>query len=354
MNTFRFFGWVTLFLAVMLISGCSSKSGKEKAGGKGRQVPKVDAYVVTPSRVVNELTVSGSLLPFEEVVLKNEVAGRVVKLNLPEGKFVKSGTLLVKIFDDDLQANLRKLQAQLAVQHEIQKRQAELLKVNGISQTDFDQLSMQINSLTAEIDVVKAQIRKTEILAPFDGIIGLRTISEGAVLQSSTAVATLRQSNKIKLDFSIPEKYSSLVTPGLELEFSLQNTQNEKYKASVLATEQGIEAATRSLKVRAVVEKSSPDLLPGAYANVKLLLGENLQAIMVPSNAIIPQERVKNVIVSRQGKAQFIEVETGIRKTSSIEILSGIEAGDTVITSGVLFLKPGMPVSYANIKTGEL
>ena len=200
---------------------------------------------------------------------------------------------------------------------------------------------------------MKAQIRKTEILAPFDGIIGLRTISEGAVLQSSTAVATLRQSNKVKLDFSVPEKYSSLVMPGLEVEFSLQNAPNEILRLSI-ATEQGIETTTRSLKVRAVVDKSSPNLIPGAYANVKLLLGENLQAIMVPSNAIIPQERTKSIIVSRQGKAQFVEVETGIRKAASIEILSGIAAGDTVITSGVLFLKPGMPVLYANVKTGEL
>lgn len=343
-------------ISVLLFAGCSPEKGKtvnSKGTPRSRVIPKVDAYVVGASTLVNEITVSGSLLPFEEVELKNEVAGRVVKLNLPEGKFVKAGTLLVKIFDDDLQANIRKLRAQLGIQEQILKRQSELLKVNGISQTDYDQASLTVNSIKAEIEVVKAQIRKTEVLAPFDGVIGLKNISPGAVVSTSTLLATIRQHNKLKLDFSVPEKYSGMITSGLNVKFNIQGD-TTIYNASVMATEQGIETSTRNLRVRAIVEKPSKTLIAGAYANVKLFLGENTNALLIPTNSIIPQERSKSIIVAKGGKAHFVEVQTGIRSPGTIEIVSGIQAGDTVIISGVLFLKEGMKLDYASIKTDAL
>jgi membrane fusion protein (multidrug efflux system) len=353
MNRFRISSWLILLLAVTFFTGCQPKKSKEAGAPKSRPIPKVDAYVVAPSTLINEITVSGTLLPFEEVELKNEVAGRVVKLNLPEGKFVKAGTLLVKIFDDDLQANLRKLQAQLAIQEQILQRQSELLKVNGISQTDYDQASLTVNSIKSEIDVLKAQIRKTEVLAPFDGVIGLKNISPGAVVSTSTLLATIRQDNKLKLDFSVPEKYSGMISSGMNVQFTIQGD-TALYIASVMATEQGIEMATRNLRVRAVVEKPSKQLIAGTYANVKLLLGENTNALLIPTNSIIPQERTKSIIVAKGGKAHFVKVETGVRTPATIEITSGVQAGDTVITSGVLFLKEGMKLDYASIKTEAL
>lgn len=351
MNKFKIEALGATLLLSLVFSGCHSK--KESAGPKSRPVPKVDAYIVSPTVLTNKIAVSGSLLPFEEVELKNEVAGRIVKLNLPEGKFVKAGTLLVKIFDDDLQANLRKLQSQLAIQEKILQRQAELLKVNGVSQNDYDQASLTVSSLNAEIEVVKAQIRKTEVLAPFDGAIGLRNVSPGAVVPTSTLLATIRQDNKLKLDFSVPEKYSGMIAAGLNVRFTVQGDA-AVYNASVLATEKGIETSTRNLRVRAVVEDKSDKLIPGAYTNVELSLGENPTALMIPTNAIIPLEKTKSVIIAKEGKAHFVDVETGIRNTDAIEITSGIQAGDTVITTGVLFLKEGSKIDYASIKTSAL
>lgn len=347
-----FFGSI---IVLIIISGsCQSEKGKSAGESvRKRQTPKIDAWVVQPDTLVNQITVSGSLLPYEEVELKNEVAGRVVQLNLPEGKFVKAGTLLVKIFDDDLQANLRKLSAQLEIQKQILARQGELLKVSGISQTDYDQTLTTVSSIQAEIDVVKAQIRKTEILAPFDGTIGLRAVSPGAILTSSTLLATIRQENRLKLDFSVPEKYGSLIEPGLSIGFSLQGDQTI-YSATVMATEQSIETSTRSLKVRAVIDHPEKKLIAGAYANVSLSLGEETDALLVPTNAIIPQQKGKSIIVAREGKAHFVEVETGIRTSSAIQIIRGIEAGDTIIISGVLFLKEGMKLDYASIKSNAL
>lgn len=354
MNKYRICLWVTILGAVIIISGCQSNKTKEGVSSpKSRPAIKIDAYVVSPSPLVNEINISGSLLPFEEVELKNEVAGRIVNLNLPEGKFVKAGTLLVKIFDDDLQASLRKLQSQLSIQEQILQRQGELLKVNGISQNDYDQASLTVSSLKAEIEAMNAQIRKTEVLAPFDGVIGLRNISLGAVVSTSTLLATIRMENRLKLDFSVPEKYSGMITPGMNVMFTLQGD-TMVYHASVMATEQDIETTTRNLKVRAIVENPSKKLISGAYANVKLILGETNQALMIPTSAVIPQERTKSVILAKEGKAHFVVVKTGIRTTGTIEITSGVQVGDTIITSGVLFLKEGMKLEYASINTGAL
>jgi len=174
--------WTSLIVAstILIFWSCNSNNKENNSKSKEKSQSKVSGFVVNPSLLINEISVSGSLLPYESVTLMNEIAGRVVLINLPEGKFVKKGTLLVKLFDDDLQANLKKLQTQLAIQEKTYKRQTELLKANGISQSDYDQTYLQVNSLKADIEVQQSIIRKTEILAPFDGTIGLRNISIGA------------------------------------------------------------------------------------------------------------------------------------------------------------------------------
>jgi membrane fusion protein (multidrug efflux system) len=318
-----------------------------------KQQLAVDAYVIKPMLLIDEITVSGSLMAFEEVELKNEVAGRIVKINLPEGQFVKQGTLLVKLFDDDLQADLKKLQTQLAIQQQIYQRQAELLKVNGISQNDYEQTGLQINSIMADIEVEKVMIRKTEVLAPFDGVIGLRNISVGAQVTPSTLLAIIRSEKKLKLDFSVPEKYSPEIKPGMKIDFTLSNDERV-HNATVFATEQGIDDLSRNLKVRAVVDNAYEHLLPGAFADVHLQLNKKDNAILIPTQAIIPEEDKKRVIVSHDGKAHFKEVTTGMRKASLVEITSGIDPGDTVITTGILFLKEGSHLSFSTINSDTI
>lgn len=324
------------------------KSADKNKEPKEKGQKKVDAFVVKPTLLVADITVTGSLLAFDEVELKNEVAGRVVKLNLPEGKFVKKGTLLVKLYDDDLQAALKKLQSQLAIQEQIYNRQTKLIKVNGISQNDYEQTLLQVNTIKANIAEQKAVIRKMEVRAPFDGIIGLRNISVGAVINSSTSLATIRTSNKLKLDFFVPEKYSSEIANGMKVNFTMYNNEKQ-YNATVIATERGIDNATRNMKVRAVINSSSKELIPGAFANVELKLGNNPQALMIPTQAIIPQEDDKSVIIAHKGKAHFVNIKTGVRKASLVEVTEGLEPGDTVITSGILFLKEKSKLSYSTI-----
>jgi len=335
-----------LFLKVGFSKSNSNDKGKSM---KDKQPKKVEAFIVSPSLLINEIMVSGSLQAFETVDLKNEVAGRVVTINLPEGKFVKKGTLLVKLFDDDLQSQLKKMKSQLAIQQQIYNRQSELMKVNGITQNDYDQSGLTLNSLKADIEVQKTLIRKTEVLAPFDGVIGLRNISIGAIVTPSTLLATIRTANKLKLDFFVPEKYSSEIKTGMKVKFSMSNSE-KLFDATVLATEEGIDDATRNLKVRAVVNSQSNELLSGGFSNVQLRLGENKNAIMIPTQAIIPQEENKIVIVSRNGMSKFVVVKTGMRKADNIEITQGVQPGDTIVTSGLLFVKEGSKLSFSTIK----
>jgi membrane fusion protein (multidrug efflux system) len=304
---------MVLLVAFFLKIGFTKSTDKTKIQNlKSKTQKKVDAIIVKPSLLINEIGVSGSLMAFEEVDLKNEVAGRVVMINLPEGKFVKKNTLLVKLFDDDLKATLHKLQTQLAIQQQVYNRQSELLKVSGITQNDYDQTGLQLNSYRADIEVEKTMIRKTEVRAPFDGVIGLRSISVGAIITPATLLATIRTENKIKLDFSVPEKYSSVIKTGMKIKFSMNNA-DEQYDAVVLATEEGIDASTRNLKVRALVNSKSKELIPGSFTDVLVRLSENKNALVVPTQCIIPQEKNKTVIIARDAKAHFVPVTTGIR-----------------------------------------
>lgn len=338
----------TISLA-MFLAGCHSETTDTKNAKQRISGIRVEGLIVAPTILDQSITVSGTLKPYEETILMPEVSGRVVSINLPEGEAVKKGVVLIELFSGDLQAQLQKSQAQLQIAEETLKRQSELIKVSGISQSDYDQAQLQVKSIKADMEVLQVQIGKTRIRAPFDGTIGLRNISLGAQVTPSTPLVTIREIKQLKLDFSVPEKYSSIVKAGSKIKFTVQGD-DKKYDATVMATEQSIESTTRNLKSRAIVKNQSANLFPGAFANVELRLAENKQSLLVPTQVIIPQERKKQLILAKQGKAKFVVVTTGIRTSSKIEVLSGIQPGDTVVTSGILFLKPGASLKFSKVK----
>lgn len=340
-----------LILSLLVIGfyGCNTRAkDKDPAFKQTSTISDIEGFVVKPSVIDQTITISGTIKPMEETVLMPEVAGRVVMINLQEGKYVRQGTVLIKLFDDDLQAQLHKAQAALDLAEQTRVRQGELMKVAGISQLDYDQSVLQVHSIKADIEVLKVQIRKTEVHAPFDGVIGLRNISLGAEVTPSTSLATIRAVKQLKLDFSVPEKYSTQVRPGSKVQFTTQGI-DDKFDATVLATEEGIDPSTRNLKVRALVNMNTTSLIPGTFANVELRLNENKNALMVPTQAIIPRERDKQIILAKSGKAKFITVKTRIRQASLIEVISGIEPGDTVVTTGILFIKPGADLKFSKV-----
>lgn len=346
---------LAFFIAVGFFYSCGESaknngtpSGPAAPKGAALSVSSVEGFVAKPASLTESVTASGTLLPVEETELHPEASGRVISINLPEGRTVRKGELLLKIFDDDLKTQLRKLETQLKQAEITEQRLAELLKVKGVSQQEYDLAVLQAQTYRADIELLRVNLAKTELRAPYDGVLGLRRISPGAYVTPATAVATLRSNAALKLDFAIPEKYNQQLRIGQTLDFTVEGSAMP-HKATVQATEQRISEGTRELDVRAAVNDSR-GLLPGAFAEVSLALGKNTAALLIPSQAIIPQARDKKVIVCKQGKASFVTVKTGVRQAGMVEITSGIAVGDTVCTTGMLFLRPDSGITFSKVE----
>lgn len=340
-------------LSILLLFSCGKNEQQPGAGGApapgkaALTVNAVEGFVVKTSALTEKVTASGNLVPAEETELHPEASGRVISLNLPEGKAVRKGDLLLKIFDEDLRTQLRKLETQLKQAEITEQRLSELLKVKGVSQQEYDLAVLQTQTIRADMELLRVNQAKTELRAPYDGVLGLRRISPGAYVTPATAITTLRSASALKLDFAVPEKYSQQLRIGQSLDFTVEGSATP-HRATVQATEQRINEGSRDLQVRAVVADSR-GLLPGAFAEVSLALGNKPQAIMVPNQAIIPQARDKKVILVKGGKAKFVTVKTGVRQAGMIELTDGVQPGDTICTTGMLFLRPDAQVNFSKI-----
>lgn len=344
----------TLLLAFALfVASCSNSDNQTNGGGKPARVSydllSIEGFVVKPTTLSASVTAAGTLLPLEETELYPEASGRVVAINLPEGKAVGKGDLLVKIFDQDLQTQLRTLETRLKQAEITEQRLGDLLKVKGVSQQEYDLAALEVQLLKNEMDLVRINIGKTELRAPYAGTVGLRRISPGAYISPATPVATIRSSGMLKLDFSVPEKYSHLVHAGQKVSFTVEGD-TRSYTATVQATEQSIAADTRNLQVRAAVQAPPGSrLLPGGFADVNLNLGKQNQALLIPTQAIVPQARDKVVFVSRNGLATPVPVKTGVRQSGMVEITDGLAVGDTIAVTGILFLRPQAALQFSKI-----
>jgi membrane fusion protein, multidrug efflux system len=330
-------------------SGQQDTKGGGKPGGAGGPSSNVSAYILKVEKLSNEVYASGTIMANEEVQLQPELSGKITQLNFQEGTKVSKGQLLVKINDADLQANYKKLQLQYKLAEERVDRQKKLLAINGISQEEYDILQSEYNVVKAEMDFATAQIAKTEIRAPFDGIIGLKNVSEGAYVSPSVIIASIQQINPVKIDFSISERYSSVVKKGDKLSFRIEGN-DQQLTGQVFAIEPKIDMATRTVQVRAVCQNPKGDIYPGAFARVQLALSDIDSALMVPTEALIPDLKGKKVYIIKNGHAEYIKVITGLRTDESIQITEGLAAGDTVITRGIMSLKPGAKVKVTELK----
>lgn len=340
-----------LLFALFLLSSCGGNDKKEQpaAGTANKpQALKVDVMIVQPTTIIDNVEASGTLLPFETADLHPESSGRIINLYIREGAHVSKGTLLAKMYDDDLQGQLRKQKVLLATAEKTVERYEQLLKINGISQQEYDLAVLQVNNIKSDIHIIERNIAKTELKAPFSGKLGLKNVSEGAYVTPASVLVTIAEVNQLKLQFSIPEKYAALVKVGQPVSFGIEGSP-KKFTANVMATEVSIQEDTRNLSVRAVVKANDAALVPGAFAKIKMELGKNNNALMVPSESIMPQGRKKLVYLFHNETAAATEITTGVRDSSNVEVVSGLKAGDSVITSGLLFLKPNSPVKL-NIK----
>jgi membrane fusion protein (multidrug efflux system) len=343
---------VCIFIIILSASACSSNKEKkeEKAGGKspGSAISKVNAYIVKNSLLSDNLELPGSVIANESTALNPEISGRLVYLNISEGKTVNKGTLLAKLYDGDLVAQLNKLKVQVKVAEQTSKRYEQLLQINGISQQEYDLSKLSISNLLADIEIVKSNIMRTEIKAPFNGTLGLKNISPGAFVTPQTIITHIRQNSLLKLDFTLPEKYSGQIKIGQLVHFSAEGS-SKNYAAKIIAAESAMEEANRSLQVRSIITNNDGKLLPGQFVKVFTDFPPNPLAIMIPSQAVIPQARGKKVAVYQNGIATFESVTTGARDSANVQITKGLKVGDTIITTGLMGLKPGGKVQISKI-----
>jgi len=317
-----------------------------------RRPLNVEGLIIRPQMLTDELVITGNLLPDEEVDLSFETSGKVTEINFNEGTFVKKGELLAKVNDRPLQAQLKKLNSQLKLAEDRVFRQNALLIRDAVSKEAYEQVKTDLASLNADIDLIKANIQQTEIRAPFDGIIGLRQVSVGAYASATTVVAKLTKVSPLKVEFSIPERYSQEIDKGTRLTFFIESSTNavSEYDATVYAKESVVDQKTRTLAVRALYPNPGNKLVPGRYISIRLKKAEIQDAIAVPTQAIVPEMGKDKIYVYRSGKAIPVEVTSGLRTESYLQILDGINAGDTIITTGTLQLRTGIDVILDNVE----
>jgi membrane fusion protein (multidrug efflux system) len=334
-----------VFTVLISFFACSGGKEKAKIGDKAAKVSlTVDGSVVTMSSKDISYAYSGSLLANEEIDVRPEISAKVTKILFQEGTKVNKGQLLVKMFDADLQAELKKSKLQIELKAKEVARKKELIKLNGISKEEYETSENGLNTLIAERELLEAQISKTELTAPFNGSVGLRMVSEGSFVTTTTVITSLQQIDPVKIEFSIPEKYKANLQDNMEIKFTAEGS-DRVYSAKIYALESKIDAATRSIRIRALAPNPDRSLFPGSFVSIKLNLFPDKSSLFIIARAIVPLIEGEQVFIAKGGKVVATKVTTGVRTETEVEILSGVQVNDTLITSGLLQVKDGMPVN---------
>lgn len=333
---------IGLLIAVKLIF-FNKKNDKAALASKNKNsMPvAVNYFVVEETRFSNDVFATGKIGAFNQIEIMPEVSGKVTAIYFKEGETVSKGSLLMKLNDADLQAQLLKSNTQLKLSQQKFERLKKLIEIKGISQEEYDMQENEILGIKADQAFINAAIAKTNIVAPFTGVIGLKNVSEGSFVGPNIPVASLVQMKPVYVEFSIPEKYSALFRKGIPVSFSSDiSAGTDTYTASIYAIEPRVDEITKTIRARAMYS-GNHEFYPGSFIKVFANLGETTNALMVPTQAIIPTLKGQKVIVSRNGVAEDAMVTIGVRTDTKIQVTDGLKAGDTVITTGLLSIKSG-------------
>lgn len=334
-------------LALPKIGAWQGPAPKENANAATSRDPRlpVRLQVVQAEKLGERLTTVGTVLANEEIEIRSESSGKIEKIFFTEGGRVRKGDALLKINDAELQAQLQRAESRQNIAAEQAERQRQLYAQKLASDQAYKNAENELNIAKAEVQLIKAQIDKTELRAPFAGIIGLRYVSEGSFISPTTRIATLQDYHVVKIDFTIPEKYATSVRKGDRISFTVAGT-TKKFDGTVYAVESQIDPATRTLRLRALSPNPDSALIPGAFANVEIVLQEK-ETLTIPAFALIPELKGHRVFLFKNGKAESQSVTIGLRSDERVEITKGLQAGDTLITSGILQLRSNMAVRVA-------
>ncbi|MGJ3235390.1 efflux RND transporter periplasmic adaptor subunit [Marivirga sp.] len=332
-------------LAIIIYLVFPSVLSSEKENANENQAPaqsntkiSIDAQVVKFETFENDIVLTGSLLANESVQLASEISGKIDNIYFEEGEYVKEGKLLVKTNVADLEANLQRLKFTAQLNAETEKRQKQLLEKEAISKEEYDIAFTNLKTTQAEMDALQAEIDKSRIRAPFSGYIGLRYVSEGSYITPTSQIASLYNVDPIKVEFSVPSRYSGLVKKGSKITFTSE-AENKDREATVYAIEPQIDPVTRTLSARAQAPNPNNTLIPGQFIRINLSLENRENAILIPTTAIMPKADGHTVFIIKEGKAHLQDVQLGARTANRVEILKGVNQGDTVAIAGVPQLK---------------
>jgi membrane fusion protein, multidrug efflux system len=335
--------WLIFALILPYVMAGCNENHKEQPGSAGPKVVTVGGMIIQPGVLENNILATGNVIANEEVELRSEVPGRVVAIHFEEGSYVNKGNLLLKIDDRELQSQLKKLQVDEKQAKDDLYRKEKLLELKAVSQEEYDKAFNTLGITMAEIDMIRTQISKTEIYAPFSGQIGLRQVSPGGFVSSSTLVARLQQTDPVKVDFAIPEKYRRKVEKGTLIKFRVEGN-DSSFTGHVYAIEPRIDPATRNVSLRASCPNPRGLLIPGSFARIDIVLDKIPDALVIPSEAIIPVMNGEKVFVCKDGKARSQMIQTGIRTEKEVQVTSGLNPGDTIIITGLLQLREDVGV----------
>ena len=340
---------IIFYPRVKKIFSNDTKEAEVSATSNRNQALSVNAIVLQYDTLVDVFRTKGLLIPDEEVDLSFETAGKITKIFFEEGSFVQKGMLLAKVNDAPLQAELRKLESQKPLAEERVFRQKALYEKDAVSKETYESVTTELEKLKADIELVKARINQTELRAPFDGMVGLRQVSEGAYTSPTTIITKLTKITPLKIEFSVNEKQASDIGSGTKLKFMLNDDRNE-YAATVYAVESKLDAKTLSLKVRARYPNPGGKLKPGHSATVEINMKEIVNTIVIPSVSTVAEMGRNIAYIYKDGKAQQVVLQKGMRTASSVQITEGLQVGDTLLTSGVMQLRDGIPVTINNLQ----
>lgn len=321
----------------------NNKSEEKNEPKKEKKSSTVKAIIIQPKYFAENLTLTGTMEPNEQIDLQSEIAGLVQSIHFNEGSYVSRGQTLVKLNDVELQAQLSQARTKLTLAGENQRRAKLLLEKEAISQEEFETATAEYRTTQSQIQIIQAQLSKTVIRAPFSGKIGIRNIAKGSYITPSTIIAKLVNIDQIKISFTIPEKYAHMVKINRGIQFNITGV-NQEFSARIFAIDPIVDMETRTLFVKAIANNQSQFLVPGTFANVNFPLESEENALMVPAEALIPIQDGKKVFLYKNGKAKESIVQIGGRNDKEVVIVSGVEKGDTILTSGMMTLKNDAPV----------
>ena len=350
---------VTLTSLLLVAGGCKDDSAKGAPGAKGgnggksggaQRVLNVEGYVAELGSQSKSFKTMATLAPRNSVALSAATSGRLVSLKAKDGAIVKKGTLLAKIDDSELRAQLKQAESNKMLAEQKEQRIRGLFEKNGATKQDLEAAEASLKSAEASIELIRAQIAKTEVRAPFSGKLGFVDVSVGAWLNSGSAIAELSEVDHLKAKFSLPQRYASVIKVGDKIMLKDAERHVEK-EGVVTALDAVISESSRTRRVMVDVDNSKGELIAGSFVSVNVgMEASSVESFTVPSEALILDRDGAYVFVSDNGKAKIKHVTTGLRTPMSVQVLSGLDVGDTVIVSGIVSLRPGAAVKIKGLR----